>query len=1229
MFRIRDWTPESVVRVAVEHGHQVRIHVWGEGHGVSIFLTQAGAAYRIAQQPGDAMSRQEVQAGLAALVATDDRRGFRLPPGAYQIRCQDGAVVVTKGNIRVMTVPLEGPARALYLDVRNGATLYDLALLRSGPAPEEILPDHRLVLDGQQPAQLPWKETLPKGAKFQKLGDGCVELAVENTAQIALASVATAGPGLYEVIAQVDDATPGTGMALLNAKGEPLEGIEFGRDDKKKVAFGFGTPRETPWLGNFDFANRPVPLAGPRQWLRLVVAGGTSKCWVSGDGVHWGRALDGRDREGAWQTIALYAREANDRQKPDSAARHIRLRSLQVRELSGLTAASAGDLLAKAAAAGVAFKSEPSESPAEWTARIARLAPAGCSPVAWRYACTLRALSGRIYPDHAEALLYRAVRERLNELNSPSPPAPLPKGEGGNKPLPPAPLPKGEGSLAFPAKIRLLQEAALVWRTRQDSAQRQLELWDRLGREVLNAGSRADFELYQQALMQTSLGDPPERSGPISWELARDAMVLFYVSHRNVDLARMEQLVLFWRNGNNQQPIGYWPVSDQLERLLLWLNVRPTRRGSRKPGAVFDITPAVTPPLNRAASNILAELQSALEGRQYADAARVLVSSEPPRDAGLVPAPGDDQLFLSFPTVLRLLMLEHLGLREAMLHRFEAADQLKIEQALARGEPAAIEALTLQYCGLPAAAQPCQWLGDRALAAADFAQALSWYDDGLRWASPAEQPDLAARKRLVWAMLGVAQGQPPAQPVTLGGVKVSPQQFEGWVREQLSRRTADPLRGCPEEASSADSLPVIAAAQPVFYPPDSFAQLNDSAGRGFPENDLPYEAREVDWSWRHLTLRAGEDSLLAVERSRITAFDLGAPGTPGRGKLRWDVPLRNGWSPCPVRPLVCRVPARGWRIYVRAAVTPARTGVACLDAKTGRKLWLADCGGTPASDPLWYRGRLFVLAIGSGSVRFVAPLCLVELHPETGDLLSRQQILETNERERLLGECQASWAGNRLVVLMAGSVICTDLQGRIVWLRQETTLPNALDPAFIYQHWQPAIESGGRLLVQQPGNCAIDCLAPETGQRRWQRGIVGLQRIVDLPDDRLLATTARGLVALNKTSGAVLWQREFPGMLSALARTTAGMLLCARKTFVGDKPCIVFLWIDPATGQMRAHAPQPLGKDQPVLFGPMIARGDRTWCCFGYGVRDNSVKENPKQILELRPGKPALPDEVP
>ncbi len=640
--------------------------------------------------------------------------------------------------------------------------------------------------------------------------------------------MATAGPGLFEVIAEVDDATPGTGIALLNAKGEPLDGIEFGREGGKKLAFGFGSPREPLSLGSFDFANHPVPLAGPRQWLRLVLAGGSIKCWVSGDGTHWGRALEARDRYGPWQSIALYARAANDRTNPDNAARHIRLRSLQVRELSGLTGAVAANLLAKAAAAGVAVKTEQGESSQAWTQRIARLAPQGSSPAAWRYACTLQALAAWVQHDVALSLLDRAVPERLSELRS------------------------------IRAKIDLLQDAALVWRFRVDGVQRQLELWERLGPEALNVGDWADFELYRQAAMQVSLGDPPERSGPISWNVVRDAMLLFFAERRETDLTRMTNFVTFWR-ANDPQAGG--AAGQQLDRLLQWLNVHPMKKKPQGRATVINITHAVTPHLNRAANNILSDLQSALEGKQYANAARILATCSLRPDEGLVSAPNDDQLFASFQTMLRTLMLEHRELCEAMVGQVGSADHLKIEQTLARGDPAAVETLLSQYCGTPAAALPCQWLGDRALAAADQAHALAWYEEGLRWASPAERPQLAAHKRLVSAMLGSAQGQPPVQPVAFGDVNVSPQQFEGWIRDQLARR-----RIATEVASSADSLPVVAATQPPQLQAAVFGQLNDPAARGFKGDELPDELHDIDWTWRRLTVLGGEDSVLAVER---------------------------------------------------------------------------------------------------------------------------------------------------------------------------------------------------------------------------------------------------------------------------------------------------------------------------------------------------------------------------
>ncbi len=133
----------------------------------------AGAAYRIMQQPGEAMVKRlkkDPRSILVSLAATDDRRGLRLPHGAYQVRWQDGAVVVTKGNVRLMTVPLEGPLKDLYIEVPNDAMLQDLALLPSGPVPEETCARPPRRPDGTRPAELPWRQEAAERSKPAETG---------------------------------------------------------------------------------------------------------------------------------------------------------------------------------------------------------------------------------------------------------------------------------------------------------------------------------------------------------------------------------------------------------------------------------------------------------------------------------------------------------------------------------------------------------------------------------------------------------------------------------------------------------------------------------------------------------------------------------------------------------------------------------------------------------------------------------------------------------------------------------------------------------------------------------------------------------------------------------------------------------------------------------------------------------------------------------------------------
>ena len=158
------------------------------------------------------------------------------------------------------------------------------------------------------------------------------------------------------------------------------------------------------------------------------------------------RPLGPRTRTGATGTVPgnrsrFTPGEPTIARNPDNAARHIRLRSLQVRELSGLTMAAAADLLAKAATAGVAMKTDQNESLPGLDG--ARRPPGARGRFAHGVALCLHASGvGRLGATRRGrvAAASRRAASIWASLRSAR------------------------------AKIDLLQDAALVWRPRQDCA---------------------------------------------------------------------------------------------------------------------------------------------------------------------------------------------------------------------------------------------------------------------------------------------------------------------------------------------------------------------------------------------------------------------------------------------------------------------------------------------------------------------------------------------------------------------------------------------------------------------------------------------------------------------------------------------------------------------------------------------------------------------------------------
>ena len=344
--KLRRWLPDAALRLSFIGG-PLQIHFWDGSRGLALYCypwPQHWAAYRTTWQPGKQPAAQSPpgQPPPMLLLATDDHRAERLGGNTYEVRCQDGAVVLTRGDVRLLTAPLGGQPAGVYLESPGpqGVTLGDLAMCRSGPVPDDPPPEHPLVLGQQPPAALAWQEALAQGTRFTRLADGGVELSARAGAGPAWVTLPMPRPGLYEVALEIQSASPGSGVFLSDGQQPPFQGIEFVRHPNNAwtvlVPSRYGKQPAVAAAPNHE--QRIVPYAGGRQWLRLVSTPGVWKCWTSGDGIHWGQALPPSRDGQSWRSLGLYVDSSGKRAaSAGNSAAAIQVRTVQVRQLDGLS----------------------------------------------------------------------------------------------------------------------------------------------------------------------------------------------------------------------------------------------------------------------------------------------------------------------------------------------------------------------------------------------------------------------------------------------------------------------------------------------------------------------------------------------------------------------------------------------------------------------------------------------------------------------------------------------------------------------------------------------------------------------------------------------------------------------------------------------------------------------------------------------------------------------------
>jgi len=1154
------------VRLLLSEHDQLKLHCWSGTTGITLEYSDlplpAWAAYSATRR------RDEFRPDSMALVGADDGRYRRTGyprtgypntgQGTVELRHQDGLIVLSRGDVPLLVAPLAEAPDLIVFDGR--ATLRSLDVAVGGPFPLQGARHRNRSAGFPQPARLDWRQRLAAAAKWSPLADGRMELLVEDAPETAWAGTHIDDAGLREIVFEIEDPMPGTGIYLGDEKGQPLYQVGFfqiqGMDGSPRpgqIGFEFSSPGETRTTMADHGRPGPRPRAGQRQWLRLVFGGGSLKCWTSGDGLHWGLAMEPlRQSNGRYSTAGVYC-------LPGGGTRSIRLRRIEPRRLAMI------ESLAPAVLAERALALTDVPDLAIWQSAVLESQPADVDPTDWWSACAVRTLAAGPSPPLANALVVALVAKAVAVDNPPA------------------------------ERLQLLEEAALIFDAGDPAGLTGFtSLYDQLGRALVRQGYRRPYSLVRQQLM----------ASPLATRLEVDIAPCALVRAELVNLAYDDD----WEAlGETCRALAFFGVTYQpatagpsqrpaLVALAEWCQRLAAAQRPPTVGAGALGRPAWQHPwvenVGKEGYNLLAEFASALEARAYRDACQVIANAAEPLSEDLLPDAADPRLFVSLPAAVEFAVRDHPALERALGEGFGQTALLRLRRAAADDDVTGVQAVANQFYGTPAAAESLRWLGDRALAGGQFTRAETNYTAASRFASAVEQRQLAARLRLAAAMLGRDVGAPPLEPVRLADGQLTPDEFERLVGE---------MRALRSQAAAASTPPVTSDDQVAAVPPPARYELRPwarfEAAAPAASSPSPFDALG-----RQLAVTVAPPLVIVTAPASMTAYDLAG------GACRWSFTLdaalaaHSSGPSAPARPLVV-----GQRLFARQS-TAGGTELFALDAGTGQLLWRQAAAAGVAADPLWIEDQLLapvVSAVGDGFIE----LALATFDPDSGELLERHPLARFRSVPGAVFSCSARAAGELIVITAGGTTMACDLLGRPRWLRRHPWLSSPLDgqPAPFHQ---PPLVADELVYSTQPGALSIECVERATGRLRWQRVFADLDRVIGLASNRLIVRTLSGWVALDAISGRPVWYRDEDDWLEASLCADDGALLLAQRDRAAENG-VRLIWLDARTGREQAAWRLPKWPQRHMAFGPLFRVGERIFG--GIGGDEPASRE----IMEL------------
>jgi len=1157
------WRADTLLRMTLLDSAACELFFWRGREGISLryYTTRephVWAAYRVTRDDVTSPAVRRI-----SLLSTDSGAFFRSTPGTFDLRVQGELLVLSRGGVPLLIAPLGGLPDSVVLD--GQCRFRGISVHRCEPLPLPAADRHRLALGGEQaPATLTWQPTgeLP-AITSEPLPDGRVHFRWDSRDQTGTLHAVLPKSGLYEAIFQVDAADPGTSLFLGDATGKPLAKLMVQLDQKSQQPTLALVPlSDVKDVAEYDLAAAPVPYLGAGQSVRLVIGMGTVHAWISGDGIQWGHLaqLAVPELNGTAASIGITA-------LPGPLPRSLTLRSLAVRELSGLTALADAVLLEKVPA----YAPEELADESLWMHRSLAALPVGAEPTVWLDTCAVQALQRGAQREFGGTL----IRRLLDGASTPD---------------------------ADPDRLlAALRDAALLMDVSDEARARLLaERLQTMGLEQLERGAIRPSRKLRASWMQLPIWTISPVKSPLD-RLVRNELTAAISRNDWKSASFLAAESQFW----NHATIPATPLVESaqaLDRLAVWVRAMTADQQVGAAGGDGALPLTYRHPLvqqfNKEGYNLRAELDAALNSQAFDDACRLVTSLGSEEADGLLPDLRDRQLFVSMPTAILTALRDYPEFGTAMNRGQGDSGLVKVRQAMADGLVDVIRAATVQFLGTPAAAEARQWLGDRELAAGKFSEAEAHYRFALDSASLEQVADLKPRLFLAEAWSGKPPGNSIAEQLAgdfnLNGRLISPPEFAALLQEARTSHNHPP----PASTMLAGSQPPIA---PAGYKLEPRGQFDGHSGN----NPGRSEFRFGDPFGKQLSYAVDDKLVYLSNRFQVNAYD------PASGQVKWAQGVGSEQGEAydfafhTMRPLLHRE-----FVFVRR-LTRAGAELCCLKKSDGTIVWKQKPLTHVLTDPVIWQGELCAL-IGGKIEDDQVQVEFARFDLATGAVQSTQPLVKFRDVWNQAIPC--AWTvSERWAACQIGNITaCLTPDGIVRWLRKPNWLPDPVDDlATDFRAPEPIVQ-GDRLLLAAPGSRSVDCIDLPTGRLVWRTVLPELRGIRGLSSSRLVVDVGDGLWGLDPVQGDVIWRKPLGTVLEAWA-VDDKTILCARRGRAltpQHRPSLV--WLETETGRELAQTQLETTDREDWQLGPMVPVAGKVWLLGGSGWKDHK-----REVLEL------------